>query len=74
MKPVKIKPGTMAARMFPGKTHFEISFEGETKPDPILTPGEWHDLCSELGRQVERHGLFNVREALDTFKANQKPR
>jgi hypothetical protein len=27
----KIKPGTMAALMFPGKTHFTIEFGKETK-------------------------------------------
>ncbi len=46
----------------------------EQKPDPILTPDQWHDLCSEIGRLVERNGLFNVREALDTFKVTQKPK
>jgi hypothetical protein len=46
----------------------------EKKPDPILTPNQWHDLCAEIGRLVTRDGLFNVREALDTFKVNQKPR
>jgi hypothetical protein len=70
----KIKPGTMAALMSPGKTHFSIEFDGEKKPDPILTPNQWHDLCAEIGRLVTRDGLFNVREALDTFKVNQKPR
>jgi hypothetical protein len=28
-KPVAIKPGTMASIVFPGKTHFNIKFEGE---------------------------------------------
>ena len=36
MKPVKIKPGTMAEKVFPGKTHFVIEFEGEKKLDPVL--------------------------------------
>lgn len=27
MKPAKIKPGSMAAILFPGKTHFQIHFE-----------------------------------------------
>lgn len=44
----KIKPGTMASLMFPGKTHFAIEFDGEKKPDPILTPNQWHDLCDEI--------------------------
>ena len=52
----------------------KLEFDGEKKPDPILTPNQWHDLCAEVKRLVMRNGLFNVREALDTFRVNQKPR
>jgi len=52
----------------------DTSNKGDKVIDPILTPNQWHDLCAEIGRLVTRDGLFNVREALDTFKVNQKPR
>ena len=42
--------------------------------DPVLSVNEWTDLCAEVGRLVAHRGLLNVREALDTFRPNQKPR